>query len=221
MEAQLTKLMTLVDDIKDTIPEGKYLELCNTMKDAFEKKLYINEGNWKTINLNENNFAITYKPTSSDTHTIIIDKLYMTSSYPCKYAVHMRISHHENNPNAYTIIDKVDIEKLTQLLTREFTLNNANEITYKYPMDYTNKTDATFGHSKSITYTMLKTINSTIEEHELEKTIRKHQACDDDDDDGDDQFVEECMINPSSVFCRLIAYTIKKDISNYNSCLKY
>jgi Fic family protein len=37
----MTKLMTIVDDVKDSIPEGKYLELCNTMKDLFENKKVI------------------------------------------------------------------------------------------------------------------------------------------------------------------------------------
>jgi hypothetical protein len=55
----MTKLMTLVDDVKDSIPEGKYLELCNTMKDLFENKK-VSTREWKT-----HTFDIHSRPTIS------------------------------------------------------------------------------------------------------------------------------------------------------------
>ena len=65
----MNDLMNLIDDVKESIPEGKYLELCNTMK-----KLYTND----TKKTDE-----PIQPSSS--RSDIINVIHLQDTYNTKY----------------------------------------------------------------------------------------------------------------------------------------
>lgn len=73
--------MTLIDDIKDSIPEGKYLELCNTMKDTYENKPIVITNRW-----------IDYTNEADDIGSYIIDLLDIDDN-KIKCSIHIKTFH--------------------------------------------------------------------------------------------------------------------------------
>jgi hypothetical protein len=67
----MNDLMNLIDDVKESIPEGKYLELCNAMK-----SLYTND----TKKTHE-----AIQPTNPSPRSVIIDTLYVNNTYSKLY----------------------------------------------------------------------------------------------------------------------------------------
>jgi hypothetical protein len=207
-EEQLAKLMTMIDDVKDSVPEGKYLEMCDTMKSLFEQKpKKLNTREWSIYNLGDNAFTVNFDNTTI-TITALHHQLGPGNASNIRYTVKI-------GDNAEMCIEGCE---LTTLLRRYFKLNTSLTINYTYPI----KTiDGNSMHSMK--YELDKYIIKCADVNEAEKKIRKHidklQGYESDDDgDGDDddeEYYLSLRCESLSLFYNAIANIIHHDVNIY------
>ncbi len=204
--------MTLVDDIKDSIPEGKYLELCNTMKKVFDNKPSPPVREWKTFKFDRDEVTIDIHGTTNSYISIVIDAVHMLPHSvvgnvfePVQYEVSIK---------GYTGIApmRFTLENFKSYLRRKIHMNLYKRIDYKYPVDNV-ATDKNLYNTYTQTFDYETHIKKMYDMRMIELDILKHADVDPDDDD--EEFTNSILYESEERFVSNIIYTIGKDLEVY------
>jgi hypothetical protein len=216
MKEQLKNLMEMLDGVKDVIPEGKYLEMCNEMKNLFEEKPKTTV-EWKTHTFEDGHeITINFKIDKSNGYDLTIGKVHYkphTFVNGVFQPVERKITFNNSMYDDLTI----KIEELKAFLIRHFKLVDSPKIEYNYlRKDANNKMHPAYRLFEFETH-----MKNIIDTHFMQEKINKHLSeCEEDDDyDEDNQQENEdwrmsIRCDAESIFYNNVAFIIEEDIEN-------
>jgi hypothetical protein len=207
----MNTLMTLVDDIKDSIPEGKYLEMCNAMKKAFENKP-TNTIRWKTRVLATHEQPVIYIGNKSSS---ISNKITVTAikKKPCGYdgEVFNTSQHRIQFTHGSDVIHEMAMGgAFHEYLTGVFELVNATKVKYTSTVVSTTTDNTPIFEHTHHTFKMRDWVKKELKDKKEKKEIEKllDVYCEEEDNECDEDF--NC--NYETYFRRSTASHISQDL---------
>lgn len=223
--------MTLIDDIKDSIPEGKYLELCNTMKETYENKPIVPiviTNRWIDYPNNDIGCYVidlfglhNDKPKCSiyikAFHFLPMD---ISNNWREKYEFTIDIKHYmydkDGTSRVRTEINDMRIDKnvLRENIYRLAKLYNIYAFKYEYTTICGNIYPITTILYEHHTY-VKERVKQFTESIKIDMLIDEEQGCEEDDDTYEqqrDQFFEELKCDSEKDFRNNISHRIVNDM---------
>ena len=205
----MKNVMTLVDDIKDSIPEGKYLELCNTIKKVFDNKPSPPVREWKTFKFDKDEVKIDIMSNKDSYIPIVIDAIHMLPHRfvdgvfePVQYEVSIK----GRVPVRFTL------NNFKSYLKRRINMNLYKRIDYTYPVD-DDASDKTLYNTCFQSFDYETEIKKMYDMRMIELTLKEH--ADDEINDEDHEFINSIIYESEERFSNRIVYMIGDDLEAY------
>lgn len=213
MESQLSNMMTLVDDIKNSIPEGKYLELCNAMKAVFEKKelpapsTHVVTHEWKHFRFEDGSPHQPFIDIKGG------DVIYIQAIH---YLIAGSITELTIKFSSGATIVRLNMCHFNRLLQRMFNMTKPNHINYRYPVAC-GGVDVSAIHS----FSKVGVIKADIDRVRTGDLIETHIDGQEPDEEDTDQYLFDLRCEIEENYVRLVISAITDDINKYAVCKAY
>ena len=219
--------MTMLDSLTDTIPEGKYIDMCNILKNLYDEKPE-KTIDWKTYTLEEGRqITINFKNGKEEYDLTIGTIRY--KSHRIINGVFQKQEMEVTFSNSMYDDLTIKMDDLKDFLVRHFKLVDSSKIEYNYIRQDAEKKI----HLAHRLFEFESHIKNIIDMHFMDRNIEKYlktkEQTDDEDDDNDelDDITEEenwkmrILCDAESIFYNNVAYIIRKDIEEYIRELSY